>query len=206
MSFSGSVLSALAIGIAAACIAIAQADDPNTRAPASEPPPNVGSQATSKPDPYAPLRAMVGDWDMEATFTTAPGAKPISTKARMRNTMILGGLFLESRSTGGSLETRAGPRPLETLSLTGFDAAAKQYTVTRFSSTVPVPMAEAGPFDIAKGTLTTTGEFSLGGMKLKVRTLLIVTGADEHKVEQYMSFNDAPEFKGVEMNFKRRHE
>jgi hypothetical protein len=66
------------------------------------------------------LKAMVGTWNATVKSWTG-GPEPVVTKGLMKNSMILGGRFLESRYSG----TYDG-KPFEGLGLTGYDLKKNQ--------------------------------------------------------------------------------
>lgn len=153
---------------------------------------------------YAYLESRAGEWDVTATFWLMPGAEGQTTTCTCRAQMVLGGMFLEERLEGGSIGQAAGRLPFSTISHTGYDPGEKRFQVNRMSSTSPVMMPESGQYDEATKTLETTGEFSMMYIKMKVRTVGRTVSEDERVIEQYLSFNGAPEFKGIELKFKRR--
>jgi hypothetical protein len=153
---------------------------------------------------YEPLAARVGTWDVTARFWLAPGAEVQETACTGLSTMVLGGAFLEERLTGGKLKMGESHIPWDAISHTAYDAAKQEYTVNRMSSTCPTFMPEAGTYDEEKKELETVGDFSLMYMKVKVRTITRQQGPDERTVEQHMSFNGSPEWKGIELVMKRR--
>lgn len=150
------------------------------------------------------LASGVGVWDVQATLWLTPGAEPQRTTATCTSRMILGGMFLEERMEGGTLATPGGRTAWESVSHTGLDAGRKTFQVNRMSSTSPVMMPETGAYDPESKTLETRGEFTIASVRLAVRTVGRTISPDERIIEQYMSFNGSPEYKGIELKMKRR--
>ena len=197
----------------------APADEPpaSPAPPASTAPPAASPAAAaggdqSRPGVIAPgtekfyqvLREREGTWDVTASFWLVPGAEAAVTQCTCTTRMILGGVILEERLEGGSIKSPMGEMPWTGLSHTCYDSAQKKYIVNRMSSTCPTFMPESGTYDEEKKVFETTGEFTLMYMKVKVRTVATQPSADERLVEQYMSFNESPEWKGIELKMKRR--
>lgn len=149
---------------------------------------------------YDRLSAIGGEFDVEAKFWLMPGAEPKATRGIARRQMILGGLFMEERITGAAI----GKLPYETLTLIGWDAGQKHYAVHRFTSTSPVQMPETARFDDAAQALNGTGEFRMVYMDIRQRSVFTLLSSDEQRLEIFLSFNGAPEFKGIEMRYLRR--
>lgn len=80
--------------------------------------------AAMQPGPeHARLARLAGTFDVEITMWSDPGGDSMKAAAVAENRMILGGRFLESRTTGGQ-----PPMQIESLSLLGFDRRHGKYT------------------------------------------------------------------------------
>ena len=80
--------------------------------------------AAMQPGPeHARLARLAGTFDVEITMWSGPGGDSMKAAAVAENRMILGGRFLESRTTGGQ-----PPMQIESLSLVGFDRRHGKYT------------------------------------------------------------------------------
>lgn len=109
--------------------------------------------AAAQPGPeHAELGKLVGTWDVEALLWSAPGADPFRATFPAENRAILGGRFLESRSSGEMMGM-----PVEALSLLGFDRRHGKYTVVGFDTFGTYYVTAAGTLDPATRTITMDG-------------------------------------------------
>lgn len=202
---SARTLTGAALILAAAGTLIAQPGQP---APDVKAPPDAKAGPARSPLANVPaydlLKSREGVWDVKATFWLMPGAEPTTTTAACDSRISLGGLYLEERVTGGTIGGPQGGLPWDVTSFTGYDAAKKEYVITRFMSTSPVPVVERGTYDAEKKTLESSGDLRMMYMDIKMRTVLTAPDADRRIVEQFMSFNNAPEFKGIRIEYTRR--
>ena len=155
--------------------------------------------AMSGPGPeHARLTAMSGTWDVEMTFWFQPGARGVVTKGTSTIRPLLSGLFIEEQIDGALNGT-----PFTTLSWTGFNTGTQEYEATRISSSNTVRIAESGVWDQGAGHFDLRGSYKLAGDTWTQRTV-IQPGADTMVVASYLSFGKVPEWKAVEIRYKKR--
>jgi len=151
------------------------------------------------------LAQLAGTWKAETKFYPAPGAKPIVFNGSAQNTMILGGRFLKSESRF------AGPMPVETFSLMGFDRRYGKYTYAGYDTTGTFGITAVGGFDVATSTIAMSGEETdpTLGLTSKYDVNIRLAGPDQYIVE--VAFKNpemtggAKEFKAVEVTYTRTH-
>jgi hypothetical protein len=103
-------------------------------------------QEMSKPGPeHKQLESLVGDWDEEGKISMGPGKPPMIVKGIRKNRMILGGRFLLGES-----KSAAGPTPLESMIIMGFDRRQKKYTAYGFDNGGTYAITASGEFDDSK--------------------------------------------------------
>ena len=99
------------------------------------------------------LSKLEGDWDMEIKFWMAPNTDPMSVNSTGTFKMILGGRFLEMRSSG----TFMG-QSMETLHILGFDRRSGNYISTGFDSQGTYSVSAEGKYDADKDIIVMYGE------------------------------------------------
>lgn len=189
---------------AAACIFCAavcgtsspQQPEPASRpAPPQKPPPSPGARALEV------LKTDEGTWDAAISFWFKPGTEPIKSGAVLTAKMDLGGMFLAQRFEG-TFGPEMANRPWASLSYTGFNPTTGEYEAVRMASshsTMIVVRGKAKP----DGSIELAGEYKFMGGRATERDVIRHEGADKCVIECWMSFGDAPEYKGAEMVLTR---
>jgi len=147
---------------------------------------------------HARLTALCGSWDVELTFWFKPGAPGLTTKGTSTIRSILGGLFIEEKIDGLLNGT-----PFTTLSWTGFNTSTHEYEATRIASTNTVRIAENGAWDEQARRFELKGSYKLAGDTWTQRTVIQPASADSMVATSYLSFGTVPEWKAVEITYKR---
>lgn len=151
------------------------------------------------PDPeHARLTAMCGTWDVEMTFWLKPGAPGMTTKGTSTIRSLLDGLFIEEKIDG-----QLNGMPFTTLSWTGFNTSSHEYEATRIASTNTSRITENGAWDQQAGRFELKGSYNLAGDTWTQRTVIQPTSADMMVASSYLSFGKVPEWKAVEIRYKR---
>jgi len=155
--------------------------------------------ALAGPGPeHARLTALCGTWDVELTFWFKPGAPGLTTKGTSTIRSILGGLFIEEK-----LDGLLNGTPFTTLSWTGFNTGTHEYEATRIASTNTIRIAENGAWDEQARRFELKGSYKLAGDTWTQRTVIQPTSADSMVATSYLSFGTVPEWKAVEIKYKR---
>jgi hypothetical protein len=121
----------------------------------------------------------------------------MTTKGTSIIRSLLDGLFIEERIDG-----QLNAMPFTTLSWTGFNTSTHEYEATRIASTNTSRIAENGAWDDQAGRFELKGTYKLAGETWTQRTV-IQPSADTMVVTSYLSFGKVPEWKAVEMRYKR---
>ncbi|HUH11808.1 MAG TPA: DUF1579 family protein [Longimicrobiales bacterium] len=101
---------------------------------------------------HARLAALEGTWHQRIRMRPAHGAELVEMEGTATNTMILGGRFLKTESSGGE-----GPYAADALLLTGHDGRSGLYTQVAFDSWGTYWVSAAGGAG-EDGTITMSGE------------------------------------------------
>jgi hypothetical protein len=160
--------------------------------------PTVKSALAGPGPEHARLTALCGSWDVELTFWFKPGAPGLTTKGTSTIRSILGGLFIEEKIDG-----LLNGMPFTTLSWTGFNTSTHEYEATRIASTNTIRIAENGAWDEQARRLELKGSYKLAGDTWTQRTVIQPMSADSMVAASYLSFGTVPEWKAVEIKYKR---
>lgn len=145
------------------------------------------------------LAKYAGDWDVEVTYWTAPGAPAMKSAATFKGELKLGGRYLLMAFNGFMLG-----QPFEGIQLVGYDNMEQKYASLWIDST-------STNFFITKGTregntINESGAWpdpvSGGLVPVKARTAWV--SDDEYLYEQFMVLPDGTEHKGMELRSKRK--
>jgi uncharacterized protein DUF1579 len=148
---------------------------------------------------YARLAAMCGTWDVAMTFWFRPGGQGITSKGTSTIRPLFDGRFVEEK-----LEAALNGAPFTTLAWTGFNTATHQYEATRIASTNTFRIAETGGYDEKTKQFELKADYPMGGDTWHQRTVIQPASADAMLATSYLSFGNAPEWKGVEISYTRR--
>jgi len=99
------------------------------------------------------LARLAGTWDAEVRVRPAPGAEVMTAQAFAENRMILGGRFLESRSTLDLFGISG-----ESITLIGFDRRHDRYTSIGLDTFGTYWVSGSGSADPATGVIRMQGE------------------------------------------------
>lgn len=145
------------------------------------------------------LAAMAGTWNIEMTSWFKPGAEGVTITGTSTIEAILNKLFIQEK-----IEAALNGRPLMTLSLTGFNPSTQKYEATRYSNTSPARIVETGDYDDAAKQFELKAAYEMAGSTWQQRTVIRVDGPDGMVATSYMSFDKVPEWKAVEIKYRRQ--
>ncbi len=158
----------------------------------------AGAEEQKARPEHARLLAMSGDYEVAMVFRFAPGQEPVRLSGRARIKPVLGRNFTEE-----TLEGALGGKQWTSLSYTGFNPSSGKYEATRLSSTSPATISQVGTWDEKTSTITFVGEYLLAGESWHERDVIRIDPDSIH-VDSFLSFGKVPEWKGVELSYKRR--
>ena len=160
----------------------------------------VAPLAAQRPLPqHERLAAMAGKWNVEVTAWYKPGAAGVTTRGTSTIEAILNKLFIQEK-----IEMTMNGEPMMTLSVTGFNPATLKYEATRHSNTSPVRIVETGDYDEAKKRFELKAAYEFSGSTWQQRTVIEVASPDTMVATSYVSFNKVPEWKAVEIKYRRQ--
>ena len=148
------------------------------------------------------LKSMVGTFDAEVSMQMAPEAPPMTSKGKIKNTIILDGRYLQGEYTGEMMG-----QPFKGLSLMGYDNYAKKFTATWIDSMSTIAMNSEGTADDAgKITLKCTFDCPITQGKRTSKEILTIASPDSHTMEMYDMGPDGKEFKSMTIKYTRAKE
>jgi hypothetical protein len=155
--------------------------------------------AAAPADPeHVRLASMVGTWDAELTFWFQPGGPGIASKGTSVIRPLFDGLFIEER-----IEGTLNGAPFEILAWSGYNTSTHHYEATRIASTNTIRIAETGDYDERTKQFELKADYPMAGETWHQRTVIQPAG-DTMIAASYLSFDNVPEWKGVEIKYTRR--
>lgn len=142
------------------------------------------------------LKAMAGDFRAEVTMFMGPSTQKSS--GLMRNSLVLGGRYLENRYEGDG-GCMAG------IGFVGHDNSAQQYTGLWMDTMSTMIMVSRGSIDASGKVITMTAEIDCpthGGRQIS-RNVTTVIDNNRHTYEMYMSGPDGKEHKCLDIAYTR---
>ncbi len=150
---------------------------------------------------HALLATRAGDWDIVSKSWMEPGGEPVEGTADCTGEMILGGRFLTEK-----VEGLAMGMPFEGFGLTGYDNSSHIVTSIWVDSMGTVMGIMTGVYEKIGEPMELFGTMTdpASGMEMKMRTVTHFDGDDAHTMDYFMAMGDTPEFKAMELTYKRK--
>ncbi len=149
------------------------------------------------------LKNYVGDWDIEVKTWQQPGSAPMTSKATMKNQLILDGRYVASHFEG-----EMGGMPAKGVEVIGYDLFKKRYTTFWIDSWSTSFVFTSGTLDVSGKVLTETGQvpdaMTDGKTIQKVKNVTTFLEDGKYKFEMFMVAPDGKEWKGMELVCVRR--
>ncbi len=147
------------------------------------------------------LAGMEGEWTYSSTMWMDPSQPPMKTSGQSTKAMIMGGRYLQERSSGNMMGMTFNGR-----GVTGYDNVLGQFTNTWIDNMGTGVMITHGQRD--GNTLSLKGEMTepMSRQPMAVRLVTQVVDADHHHFELYMTMAGAPELKSMEIDYVRKSE
>lgn len=124
------------------------------------------------------FEGLAGTWDMAITFNM--GGPPITVSGRAVNSLILGGRFLKSESTG---KDPVSGLEIESLSIYGFDRRTGEYTIVGYDTMGTYYVTAAGKKAPGAKDVVMRGEVAEHGSIKKYDMVLRWVDADTYVSE-----------------------
>ena len=152
-------------------------------------------------DMHKLLAKMEGDWNTEGKMWMDPKAQPMANTGEASYKMVLGGRYQESQFKSDFMG-----QPFEGKGIMAYDNFKKQFESTWMDNMGTGIMKTEGKFDPATKTFNMTGKMvdPTTGKECTVRETLKMVDDDTHVMTMYNTVGGSPEFKTMEMTFKRK--
>jgi len=164
---------------------------------------------TAKAGPEHELLAeLAGEWTIQMKMWMAPGAPPLSHTAQATNEMLLGGRFLQTR-TSGEMKFGGMSIPVESIGMMGFDRRNGVYTSVGFDTMGTYYVTSSGPLDAETGLITMSGSDhdKQTGITQTYKFVMRVVDEDHYVIDLYFTnpemTHGQDEFHLVEMGYSR---
>jgi hypothetical protein len=155
----------------------AAAQDQQVKMPTPEEMQQMMAMAGPGPE-HKDFDALVGTWDMSITFNM--GGPPMVLPARAVNSLILGGRFLKSESTG---KAPLMGLQVDSLSIYGFDRRTSEFTIVGYDTMGTYYVTAAGKKAPGANQVVMRGEIEEHGSTKKYDMVLRWIDADTYATE-----------------------
>jgi hypothetical protein len=187
-------------------LAVVLAGSPTPTVFAQQSPPSAESMLAmavekAKPGPeHRLLEAMAGNFS-EAVTWTVPGFPPVQHAGTTRSRWILGGRFLECRSSGEGIA-----KPFESVTVYGYDTRKKQYFAVGMDTTGSYYIHPFGRYDSASKSLVLEGDEvdETGGGTFHYKWIVRIDGPDRHVIDVIFEFPGREPIKVMEIVHTRK--
>jgi hypothetical protein len=149
------------------------------------------------------LKKYAGDWDVDISAWSQPGAPVQKSKGTMKNTLIFDGRYIKC-----DFEGSMGGMNFKGLEVIGYDLFKKMTTTFWIDSMSTAFMVTTGTLNAAGNVLTETGmspdPMTDGKTMQRFKNVTTFMGDGKYKFEMFMVMPDGKEAKGMELVCTRK--
>ena len=152
-------------------------------------------------DMHKVLAQTEGEWTTEGKMWMDPKSEPMISKGECTYKMVLGGRYQETQFKGDMMGQQ-----FEGKGVMAYDNFKKQFESTWIDNMGSGIMKTEGNYDPATKTFTMTGKLvdPMTSKECTVRETLKIVDDDTHVMTMYNTVAGQPEFKTMELTFKRK--
>lgn len=152
-------------------------------------------------DMHQVMTAFEGEWTTEGKMWMDPNGQPMTSTGTATYSMVLGGRYQESVFKGQVMGQQ-----FEGKGLMGYDNFKKQFESTWVDNMGTGTLRAEGKYDAGTKTFAMSGKMvdPMTGKECAIRETVKLVDADTHVMTMYNSVGGAPEFKTMELTFKRK--
>ena len=152
-------------------------------------------------DMHKVLAQTEGEWTTEGKMWMDPKSEPMISKGECTYKMVLGGRYQETQFKGDMMGQQ-----FEGKGVMAYDNFKKQFEGTWIDNMGSGIMKTEGNYDPATKTFTMTGKLvdPMTSKECTVRETLKIVDDDTHVMTMYNTVGSQPEFKTMELTFKRK--
>ena len=150
---------------------------------------------------HAHLARLSGIWDAKATMWETPGAEPQTTTGMLKNTMALGGRFLQNEYEGEFMG-----QEFEGMGIQGYDNGKKIHTDIWVDSMGTFMYPSSGNCSEGGNVLEMAGKFEdpVSGDTRSMKSITRIVNDDKYILTMYSQDPSGGEFKSLEIVYTRR--
>ncbi len=147
------------------------------------------------------LAKSTGTWTGAITMWSQPGTPPINATGESKDEMILGGRYLQTKSTGNFMGM-----PFEGIGITGYDNAKKIFVNSWIDNMGTGIMYLEGAWDASTKSINLTGKMvdPSTGKDIPVREVMKFIDDNNKIMEMYYVMPDGKEFKSMEIKYTKK--
>lgn len=152
-------------------------------------------------DVHKMLASSTGNWTEEVSMWMKPGAPPMTSKAEAHNEMLLGGRYLQTKSTGNF-----SGMPFEGIGVTGYDNIKKKFVSSWIDNMGTGMMYMWGSWNAATKSITFTGKMvdpMASGKEVSYKQVWKFIDNNHQVIEMYSVMN-GKEMKTMEIKLTRK--
>ena len=152
-------------------------------------------------DMHKVLAQTEGEWTTEGKMWMDPKSEPMISKGECTYKMVLGGRYQETEFKGDMMGQQ-----FEGRGVMAYDNFKKQFEGTWIDNMGSGIMKTEGNYDPSTKTFTMTGKLvdPMTSKECTVRETLKIVDNDTHVMTMYNTVGSQPEFKTMELTFKRK--
>ncbi len=147
------------------------------------------------------LEYFAGKWDAVTKYWIKPGDKAMETTGTSSAKMIMGGRYLKTQNSGKMMGME-----FTGLSILGYDNFNKKFVGVWLDSNGTGLFPYEGTLDTTGKVRTDTATWDeiISGGTHDVRMVTTIVDKNTYKFEMFMKYPNVPEFKSMEMIYKRK--
>ena len=149
------------------------------------------------------LKKYVGDWDVDISTWSMPGAPAQTSKGTMKNQLIFDGRYVKC-----DFEGMMSGMNFTGLEVIGYDLFKKMYTTFWIDNMSSAFLTTSGTLDMTGNVLTETGTspdpMTDGKTMQKFKNVTTFMGDGKYKFEMFMVMPDGKATKGMELVCTRK--
>lgn len=157
------------------------------------------AQIAAPGENHRKLETFVGTWNTKVSSWMAPGTDPLTSSGTSKNSMILGGRYLEQRFEGSFMG-----QPFHGLGYTGYDNVTKKWWGSWMDSMGTGLMLSEGTMQ-SDGTWAFDAKMAdpMTGKMTDLKETLAIGDKDHHTMKMWMPGPDGKMFLSMQIDYSR---
>lgn len=156
-------------------------------------------KAATPGEAHKKLADFVGTWNAEVKMWMAPGAPPSVSHGVSKNTLVLGGRYVQEEFKGEFMGA-----PFSGIGYTGYDNAAKEYVGTWMDTASTGIMTSTGSGEGDSYNFTSIMTDPMSGKRVESTTKMKIESKNKHVMEMFDKAPDGSQVKVMEITYTRK--